>query len=110
EVPCSDVPTYGPVLPLIGLCNPTNTLAVSGTLLSQRYDRRGSANRKPAGVTVGAVTRTGDEVSADIAGTYPAKDHIVSILLVDPATGEPLAIDHPRATRTETDAQGNIRR
>ena len=110
EVTCSDVPTYGPVLPLIGLCNPTNTLAVGGTLLSDRYDRRGTANRRPAGVAVGAVTRGDDEVTAELTGTYPAKDHIVSILLVDPATGEPLAIDHPRATRTDTDAAGNVRR
>ena len=110
EVTCSDVPTYGPVLPLIGLCNPTNTLAVSGTLLSDRYDRRGTANRRPAGVTVGDVTRNGDEVTATLTGAYPAKDHIVSILLVDPATNEPLAIDHPRATKTETDAAGNVTR
>jgi outer membrane protein assembly factor BamB len=108
EVTCSDVPTYGPVLPVIGLCNPTNTLAVSGTLLSQRFDRRGTANRKPASFAVTGVSRTGDEVSATFTGTYPAKDHIVSILLVDPATGEPLAIDQPRATKTETDAAGNI--
>lgn len=110
EVTCSDVPTYGPVLPIIGLCNPTNTLAVSGTLLSERYDRRGTANRKPTGVSVGAVTRTGDEVTAELTRTVPyaAKDHIVSILLIDPATGEPLSIDQPRATTTDTDAAGNI--
>jgi outer membrane protein assembly factor BamB len=110
EVTCSDVPTYGPVLPLIGLCNPTNTLAVGGTLLSARYDRRGTANRRPSGLKLTSLTRSGDTVTAALRGRYPAKDHIVSILLVDPATGEPLAIDHPRATRTETDAAGNIAR
>jgi hypothetical protein len=112
EVTCRDVPVYGAALDAIGLCNRTGTLPASGTFLTERYDPRGPANRRPRGVRVGEVTlrrptaeRAG-EVSADLhfaeGRGLRLDDRLVSLLLTDGATGRPLALDHPRQTQWET--------
>jgi hypothetical protein len=116
EVTCRDVPVYGAALDAIGLCNRTGTLPASGTFLTERYDPRGPANRRPPGVRVGDVTlrrptaeRAG-EVSADLQFAegrgLRLDDRLVSLLLTDGATGRPLALDHPRQTQWETTGPG----
>jgi hypothetical protein len=55
EVTCRDVPVYGAALDAMGLCNDTGTLPASGTFVAGRYDPRGPANRRPPGVSVGAL-------------------------------------------------------
>ena len=119
EVTCRDVPVYGAALDAIGLCNQTGTLPASGTFLTDRYDARGPANRRPRGVRVGAVTLR--RPTADRAGEISAelrfapgrgllrRDRQVSLLLAS-AGGRPLALDYPRLTRTEVTARGEVRR
>ena len=51
QVTCADVPNYSVYLYVAGVCNPSDTLAASGTFLSDRY-RGGPANRRPAGLSV----------------------------------------------------------
>ena len=45
EVFCPGVPTYGPLLVFVGLCNKQGNLEASGTYLTSAYGRRGRANR-----------------------------------------------------------------
>ena len=51
QVTCAEVPNYSVYLYVAGVCNPSDTLAASGTFLSDRY-RGGPANRRPAGLSV----------------------------------------------------------
>jgi hypothetical protein len=114
EVTCTDVPNYGPVLVAIGLCNARNTLAASGTFLSERYDKRGSANRRPRGLRVTDVKMDGSSVVASFAlrgrgARYRAADHIASVVLVDADSGRPVPIDYVKSTTVEADGAGNLR-
>src|SRR5207249_2558442 len=52
EATCTDVPNYGPLLYLTGICNLSDTVAAAGTYLAHRYDPSGGASRRPVGVTV----------------------------------------------------------
>lgn len=56
QVSCASVPNYSVYLYVAGVCNPNDTLASYGTFLSDRYDRRGSANLRPRGVRAGDLT------------------------------------------------------
>lgn len=121
EVTCVDVPNYGPVLYLTGICNDEGTLASSGTFLARRYDGRGRANRRPAGVSIGdlALTRPGaanggggGEAVATVrlarGARFRAREHALGLLLVDAATGTPVALDYERLTTPAADARGNL--
>ena len=55
QVTCAEVPNYSVYLYVAGVCNPSDTLAASGTFLSDRY-RGGPANRRPAGLSVSRLT------------------------------------------------------
>ena len=118
EVTCRDVPVYGAALQAIGLCNATGTLPASGTFLADGYDARGPANRRPSGVSLGAVTlrrpaagRTG-EVSAELRSApghgLRSDERLVSVLLTDTA-GRPVSLDYPGLTTWET-TRGLVRR
>jgi hypothetical protein len=109
---------YGPFLPLTGLCNAAGKLVSSGTFITDAYDRRGEANRRPRGLEVESVEL--ERPTADAAGAaeatfslpgsarYPASRHVASILLTDAATGEPLNLDYKALTSTTADANGNL--
>ena len=114
EVTCNDVPNYGPTLVVTGICNTKGTLAASGTFLTNRYDRRGGASSRPAGVEVGEVTLRRPTSSSDgearatlKAPGYRAADHVLSVLLLDRATGRPVNLDHPKLTTVTADDRGD---
>lgn len=120
EVFCPDVPTYGPLLVAIGLCNRGGKLETSGTYLTSRY-RRGSgaaANVRPGGVTLRSLTleRPGAESDGRVVARlklrpgarYPARSHVAGVLLVDPATGEPVVVDYRKQTASLRDRRGNL--
>ena len=119
EVTCADVPVYGAVLPLTGLCNRSGTLAASGTYLTTRYDPRGKANRRPAGVRLTALTLNrprrfsrrlgGGRLALARGARYPVRSHRTSILLTDARTGAPVRLDYRRAARSIADARGDLR-
>jgi outer membrane protein assembly factor BamB len=92
EVTCADVPVYGAALQAIGLCNGSGTLPVSGTLLAGPA----RAPRRPRGARLVAVRRTARAVTATLARRAPQP---VFVLLVGGATGRPVSLDYPRATR-----------
>ncbi len=119
EVTCADVPVYGALLPLTGLCNRSGTLAASGTYLTTRYDPRGEANRRPAGVRLAELTLNRPGASRDgsvvarlalaLGARYPVRSHLASILLTDARTGAPVPLDFRRAARSIADARGDLR-
>ncbi len=118
EATCLDVPNYGPFLDLLDLCNPEGKLITTGTFLTDRYSRRGAANRRPRGLRVDGVglkrpTATSDgEATAALSlrdgARYPASRHVASILLVDADTGQPVSLDYARGTSVVADEDGNI--
>ena len=120
EVFCPDVPNYGPQLFAIGLCNSGGILPVGGTYLTERYDARGGASRRPAGLGVGEVRLQRPTDSSDGEATaqltlapgarYAAADHVLSIVLADAETAEPVTVDYVKATTVDTDGSGNAAR
>lgn len=118
QVTCADVPNYSAQLRIAGVCNETDTLAAYGTLLADGYDQRGGANRRPRGVTAAPATLTPPGVGADgevvaalrlgDGARLPADRHLVSVLLVDRATGAPVALDYRGLTTQVVDGAGNV--
>ncbi|HKP91839.1 MAG TPA: PQQ-binding-like beta-propeller repeat protein [Thermoleophilaceae bacterium] len=120
EVFCPDVPTYGPLLVAIGLCNRGGKLETSGTYLTGGYRQTGAgaANRRPPGVALGSLTLERPSAGADgravarlrlaRGARYPARSHVVGVLLVDPATGEPIVLDYRKQTASLRDGRGNL--
>jgi hypothetical protein len=121
---CAEIPNYGPAVYLTGLCNADGNLAAGGTFITGPYDASaarpaevGPVNAAPRGVSIGSIMSakptpvTDGSVTVNLRlrrGTrYPAADHRVGVLLVDPS-GQPLGIDYT-AQRTFTDRAGNIR-
>ena len=109
QASCADVPGYGTVLPLTGMCNAVGELPSSGTFLGATT--RTPAAAAPAGVTVASTRLDGDTVTATLSlasgATYPADSHVLSLLLLGP-DGAPLSMDYRAATTTTTDAAGNL--
>jgi hypothetical protein len=118
EVFCPDVPTYGPLLVAIGLCNRGGKLETSGTYLTSHYRPGGAANVRPRGVSLrslayeppGAGSDGGVVARLKLArgARYPARSHVVGVLLVDPATGDPLVLDYRKRTASLRDRRGNL--
>ena len=117
QVTCADVPNYSAQLRIAGVCNSSDTLASYGTFLSDDYPG-GGANAKPRGVRATGVQMTPPTASADgeavaslglRSGTrYQASEHLLSVLLVDAATGAPVPLDYRSLTTPSTDAAGNL--
>jgi outer membrane protein assembly factor BamB len=117
EVDCAADAQYGAALAAIGLCDDHGTLGASGTFLTRRY--AGPAARRPRGVRAGPVRLIRPSATAAGALTatlrlargarYRARAHVLSVALVDAATGQPVALDALAGARTATDRAGNIR-
>jgi outer membrane protein assembly factor BamB len=116
ETPCAQVPTYGPVLFLTGICNAKGDIDALGTFITSRYPRRGPSNKRPRGLRASSVGLHRPTATADGSVTarfrhrrrYVARKHAVSILLTDAATGTPVAIDYKAETSVRGDARGNL--
>jgi hypothetical protein len=119
QVTCAEVPNYSFYLYVAGVCNPSDTLAASGTFLGDRYSN-GPANRRPAGVSVSSLSLTRPSAGVDGEATatlrvargasYPAARHLGSILLVDASTGKPVSLDYRSLTTNTKGPSGNLRR
>ena len=118
ESVCREVPVYGSALPLTGLCNGDGTLVTTGTYLTRAYDRRGTANRRPAGLRVTSLELNRPAGAGDgsavarfavAAGRrYAASGHLTSILLTDAVTGTPVSVDYRKATTSVAGPDGNL--
>jgi hypothetical protein len=124
---CAEIPNYGPVAYLTGMCNETGELPAAGTFITDPYNpgttrhrSRASAipaaNVRPHGLSVSSLSlvrptpTSAGSVTTTLAlargASYPAADHRIGLLLVD-ASGQPLGIDYTAQTTT-TDGHGNI--
>ena len=118
EVFCPDVPTYGPLLVAIGLCNRGGKLETTGTYLTAGYGRRGAANRRPTGVSLRSLSLERPSAESDGSAVarlrlapgarYLARAHVVGIVLVDTATGDPVTLDYKKQTTSLLDRRGNL--
>jgi hypothetical protein len=108
EVYCPEVPVYGAAIEAIGLCNSDHILPSSGTFITGPY--RGTANRRPRGVSVQSLTldRAGRTAVARLRGRLPADRHAAAILLTDAATGSVVSLDYRKAISLKL-ARGSIR-
>jgi outer membrane protein assembly factor BamB len=124
---CADIPNYGPVAYLTGICNQSGELAAAGTFITDPYkpapashDSRAAtipaANARPHGLSVSSLSlvkptpASAGSATVTLAlargASYPAGDHRVGLLLVD-GSGQPLGIDYT-AQKTTPDGHGNI--
>ena len=118
EVSCPAVPFYGPLLPTLRLCNDEDKLISNGTFVTSAYDRRGTANVRPRGLSVQGVTLQRPTETSDGSAVarlrlapgagYPASSHLVSIVLTAADTGAPVGINYTAELKTVQDAHGNI--
>jgi outer membrane protein assembly factor BamB len=103
---CAQIPTYGPFLQKLGLCNPSSdVLSVVGAAELGPF---GDAT-PPSAAEVGTVSfsASADAITATLSGTsLRLGDHVAALLLVDEATGLPLAYDYGLVTRRTADATG----
>jgi outer membrane protein assembly factor BamB len=106
---CQDVQLYGPFLGTLGLCNPdTDTLLVSGGLLVRPY--QGGVQHAPTGVGAAAFSVDAGAVHATLTGsTLKTTEHKLGLLLVDDATGKPLALDYGLGTTYTLAADGTAK-
>ncbi len=116
QAACADIPNYSVATFITGLCNTEGNLAAAGTFITNRYPSSGSADRRPAAISIASLTL--QSPTATTAGSltsklrlahrrrYPAADHRIGLLLVD-QNGQPLGLDYT-AQSTTTDKAGNI--
>ncbi|MFA5890381.1 MAG: PQQ-binding-like beta-propeller repeat protein [Actinomycetota bacterium] len=118
EVTCADVPFYGPLLYVTGLCNTEGTLPASGTFITDAYNPNGAANKRPEGLSVSRMTIQRPTlvqegvVSAKLVlapgASYPANSHVVSVVLADAATGEMVSMAYKENLRVIAGDDGNV--
>jgi outer membrane protein assembly factor BamB len=103
---CSAVPIYGPFLQRLGFCNPqTDTMEVFGA--AQLSPAPPAAAPTGAGSVTFSATPTA--ITATLAGsTLRASDHVLSLLLIDDASGAPIPLDYGLATTRTTNADGTV--
>lgn len=111
ETVCADIPVYGDFLRDLGLCNPnTDILIARGASLLSPH-KGGTA--QPPGLFTDATfsVDNGDLVAALTESRLDPDEHYVGLMLVDDATGAPVAIDDIGAKTTlSMDATGNVSR
>ncbi len=101
---CGDIQLYGAFLQALGFCNPdTDLLVAHGAVLLERH----GVEAPPEGVGAVAFEVGDGEIRALLGnGTLRADEHRLGILLVDPATGQPLPADYGPRTEQQADATG----
>jgi hypothetical protein len=115
------IPTFGLPMVVAGLANGVwRKLVALATYITRPYPVEGTANRRPSGVTIGAVTyrpataRTTGEVAVVVqvaVGTaYSVEAHLGGILLIVAAGTAAVPVDYHANLRQEGDEAGNLAR
>ncbi|HSV97087.1 MAG TPA: PQQ-binding-like beta-propeller repeat protein [Spirochaetota bacterium] len=107
---CDEIEYYGRFLKLMGMSEfDTGHMAVFGGMNLGLHGRGYAA--MPAGVGMVAFGVNGNTVQADIkGGTLKKDEHVFSLMLVDDATGNPLALYYTKHTTVESDDRGVVRK
>ena len=105
---CGRIDFYGEFLQALGYCNPTTDLLnVFGGAELRPHD--GGIATAPNGVGRVSFEASYDHVSARLADSeLQAGEHNVGILLIDPNTHRPLALDYMAETTHETGTGGTL--
>jgi outer membrane protein assembly factor BamB len=105
---CGEIAFYGPFLQLLGYCNPdTDLLEAFGAAELRPF--QGGVQSPPRGVGEVSFTATASSVRAELSGsTLRADEHNFGILLVETATGRPVAINYTASTTVEASGDGTI--
>jgi len=118
-VHCGDVPYYGTLLEKVTtLCNSSGDLVASGTFLISGYQPSGGATSAPSGLSVSslALRRPGAGATGAVTATfsmapgthYPAKAHVMSIVLTNAATGALVPLGYRASTSTAERSDGDV--
>jgi outer membrane protein assembly factor BamB len=110
EAVCDDIPQYGTLMPVTGMCDTQGVITAGGTFLAGTATS--PALRRVKGMTIGDVTYTPGapatfSASIDVADPYRSDDHFVSILLLD-EQGRPVPVDYYSRTTLETGPDNQI--
>jgi hypothetical protein len=105
---CSQIAFYGTFLQSLGLCNAqTDTLSAFGAALLRKH--QGGVQTMPDGVGTVSFAASGGGVTATAAGsTLQVADHVTGILLIEAASGKPVALDYGLATTRQASADGTL--
>ena len=105
---CADLGFFAPYLRDLGFCNPdTDILNAYGAINLTPY--AGGTQSTPAGlgnVTLSAVSNLAQ--AAFSGSSLKASEHSFGILMIDPATNRPVALDYGLETRKNASANGTI--
>jgi outer membrane protein assembly factor BamB len=101
---CAPIPTYGLYLQALGLCNAqTDLVTVSGAANLALFTDVAA----PSGVGTVVFAATTDAVTATVTGSsLKLAEHVVSLLLVDAASGAPVSLDYGTTSTRTADASG----
>lgn len=105
---CNDLEYYGRFLQLMGMADlKTGYMTVVGGLDVNLFaDTAGAAPAEAGRVT---FSRDATSATATIAGgTLRKPDHVFSLLLVDAATQEPMALDYTGRTDVQSNEKGEV--
>jgi len=105
---CNELEYYGNFLKLMGMAEiDTGRMTVFGGLDLGLLE--GGPRSGPPGAGQVRFSREDDSAAAHVAdGSLRAADHVVSLLLLDAASGRPLPLAYAQRTEVETDASGRV--
>jgi outer membrane protein assembly factor BamB len=103
---CGDINFYGPYLQQLGLCNPQTDVI---RFLAAANARRRTDLVAPSGVGSVAYASNGGALTATLTGsTLKLAEHVVSLAVVDAATGAPVPLDYAFSTTATANPDGTL--
>jgi hypothetical protein len=120
ETEVLSIPTFGIPMIIAGLANKIwQKLVAVATYITRPYPAAGSANKRPAGVTVQEISfirptrsKAGScvaRIGVAYGHSYASDRHQAAILLVDSQKMEAVDLDYHNNLAQQGDAQGNLR-
>ncbi|MCX5867026.1 MAG: PQQ-binding-like beta-propeller repeat protein [Proteobacteria bacterium] len=105
---CADLGFFAPYIRELGFCNPdTDILNAFGAFNLTPY--AGGTQSAPAGLGNVTFTAGNNLARAAFSGSsLKASEHSFGILMIDPATNRPVALDYGLETRKNADDNGTI--
>jgi hypothetical protein len=114
---CRNIPTYGPFMTALGLCNPqTDLMNVFGGSNVRPFPSASGVVQMPEGVGATSFTKTSGSVLYNPTITVgfegsrlKANEHAFGVLVVNASTGKAMSHKYGLSTVKEANADGTIR-